>query len=167
MNSRKTAVIVLGLVVLGGAAAIQLFGHCQIPCGIYNDPVRATLMEEHVTTIERSMKQIEALSDEDDENYNQIVRWTMTKEHHAKLIQEIAEQYFMTQRIKPADPEDEEAYKKYITQLTLAHEILIYAMKTKQSTDTKYTEKLNATVDKFADAYFGPEDKEHLHEHKH
>jgi nickel superoxide dismutase len=118
-------------------------------------------------TIEKAMKQIEALADEDDEDYNQIVRWTMTKEHHAKLIQEIAHQYFMTQRIKPVDPEDEEAYKKYVTQLTLAHEILIYAMKTKQSTDTKYTEKLSATVDKFADAYFGPEEKEHLHEHKH
>ena len=26
--------------------------HCQIPCGIYNDPVRFALLEEHVATIE-------------------------------------------------------------------------------------------------------------------
>ena len=32
--------------------------HCQIPCGIYDDAARITMMEEHVTTIEKSMKQI-------------------------------------------------------------------------------------------------------------
>jgi nickel superoxide dismutase len=158
---------IIAVFVLGIFMSTSAYAHCEVPCGIYTDHLRIELIKEHIMTIEKAMKQIEALAEEDDEDYNQIVRWTMTKEHHAKLIQEIAQQYFMTQRIKPADPDDEEAYKKYITQLTLAHEILIYAMKTKQSTDTKYTEKLSATVDEFADAYFGPEDKEHLHEHKH
>ena len=32
--------------------------HCQIPCGIYNDTARITMMEEHVTTLEKSMKEI-------------------------------------------------------------------------------------------------------------
>jgi len=45
--------------------------------------------------------------------------------------------------------------------------MLIYAMKTKQSTDLQYTEKLSATVDKFAEAYFDPEEHKHLQEHKH
>ena len=143
------------------------YAHCEVPCGIYADHLRIELLKEHIMTIEKAMKQIEALADEDDENYNQIVRWTMTKEHHANLIQEIAEQYFMTQRIKPVDPSDEEAYTKYITQLTLAHEMLIYAMKTKQTTDVQYTEKLSEVVVKFENAYFGPKEKEHIHDHGH
>ena len=37
--------------------SISLFAHCQIPCGIYGDQTRFTLMHEHVTTTEKSMKQ--------------------------------------------------------------------------------------------------------------
>ena len=164
MKQIVKSIAVLFLAVFMNTAA---HAHCEVPCGIYTDHLRIELIKEHIMTIEKAMKQIEALAEEDDVNYNQIVRWTMTKEHHAELIQEIAQQYFMTQRIKPADPNDETAYVKYIKQLTLAHEILIYAMKTKQSTDTKYTEKLNITVDRFAEAYFGPQEKEHLQEHQH
>jgi len=143
------------------------FAHCEVPCGIYTDHLRIELIKEHIITIEKAMKQIEALSAEEEINYNQLVRWIDTKEHHANLIQEITEQYFMTQRIKPVGQENEEAYTKYITQITLAHEMLIYAMKTKQSTDIGYIEKLSATVDKFAEAYFGTEEQKHLQEHKH
>ena len=163
----KKLIRILSLGLIAVFINTSTYAHCEVPCGIYTDHLRIELIKEHIMTIEKAMKQIEELSKEKDVNYNQLVRWIDTKEHHAKLIQEIAEQYFMTQRIKPAHPEDEEAYSKYITQLTLAHEILIYAMKTKQSIDVTHTEKLSATVDKFADAYFGVEEKEHLHEHQH
>ena len=118
-------------------------------------------------TIEKAMIQIETLSAAEDINYNQLVRWIETKEHHANLIQEIAEQYFMTQRVKPADPDDAEAFEKYIKQLTLLHEMLIYSMKTKQSTDVDVTGKLFVIVEKFEVAYFGPKDQEHDHGHEH
>ena len=61
----------------------QVYAHCQIPCGIYNDEVRFTLMQEHVTTIEKSMKLIVELSEDPKENANQLVRWTVNKEEHA------------------------------------------------------------------------------------
>lgn len=143
------------------------FAHCEVPCGIYTDQLRIELIKEHIMTIEKAMKQIDALSAEEDVNYNQLVRWIDTKEHHANLIQEITEQYFMTQRIKPVDPDEEEEYAKYIKEITLLHEMLIYAMKTKQSTDLQYTEKLSVTVNKFAETYFGTHDHEHEHDHKH
>jgi len=146
---------------------VQAFAHCEVPCGIYTDHLRIELIKEHITTIEKAMNKIEELSAEEDVNYNQLVRWITTKEHHANLIQEIAEQYFMTQRIKPVDAENEEAYEKYIAQLTLLHEMLIYSMKTKQSTDVEYTAKLFVAVEKFEHAYFGPEEMKHLDGHKH
>ena len=45
-------------------AASSLLSHCQILCGIYDDSARFTLSEEHVTTIEKSMNEIERLSKE-------------------------------------------------------------------------------------------------------
>ncbi len=164
MKKITTAFLTL---ILAALINIQAYAHCEVPCGIYTDHLRIELIKEHIMTIEKAMIQIEALSAEENINYNQLVRWIDTKEHHANLIQEIAEQYFMTQRIKPADPADAEAFKKYITQLTLLHEMLIFSMKSKQTTDVKIIEKLYSTVEKFESAYFGEEEKEHLHEHKH
>jgi len=133
--------------------------HCEIPCGIYGDSLRIEQIEEHITTLEKSMNQIKELSAEGDKNYNQLVRWITNKEDHANKIQDIVSQYFLHQRIKPADPENEELHKKYVTHLKLLHEILVYAMKAKQTTDLQYIEKLRDTVDKFEDAYF------HSHDH--
>ena len=41
-------------------ASVQ--AHCQIPCGIYGDEMRFQMLEEHITTIEKSMKLIGELS---------------------------------------------------------------------------------------------------------
>ena len=133
--------------------------HCEIPCGIYGDSLRIEQIEEHIRTLEKSMNQINKLSEEGDKNYNQLVRWITNKEDHANKIQDIVSQYFLHQRIKPVDPENKEAYEKYVTHLRLLHEILVYAMNAKQTTDLQYIEKLRNTVDKFEDAYF--------HEHPH
>jgi nickel superoxide dismutase len=95
------------------------------------------------------------------------VRWIETKEHHANLIQEIVEQYFMTQRIKPADPDNEVEFNKYISQITILHKMLIYAMKTKQGLDIENVFLLQRSTEEFELVYFGPEELEHMHEHEH
>jgi nickel superoxide dismutase len=135
------------------------FSHCEIPCGIYGDETRFTMLEEDITTVEKSMKQIVELSKAGEKNYNQIVRWVDNKEKHANLIQETVSQYFMTQRIKPAEENNQTEYKKYVQQLTLLHEMLIYAMKAKQTTDLANVEKLRALVSSFKMSYFGSKDK--------
>jgi nickel superoxide dismutase len=131
--------------------------HCQIPCGIYNDELRVQLIEEHIGTIEKSMNQITALSNEPVVNANQLVRWVDNKEQHAQEIQDIVTAYFMAQRIKPTASSDAEAHKKYVTQLMLAHHIQVHAMKAKQSTDLEQIELLRNLVKKFRAAYFGEE----------
>jgi nickel superoxide dismutase len=55
--------------------------HCGIPCGIYDDQLRTQLIAEHATTIEKSMKQIMALSKANPTNTNQLVRWVTNKEN--------------------------------------------------------------------------------------
>ncbi len=128
--------------------------HCEIPCGIYADSIRIVLILEHITTIEKSMKQIDKLSNAENVNYNQLVRWVVNKEEHAEKIQKIVSQYFLHQRIKLTDPDDKEKYDKYVKQLTALHEISVYAMKAKQSTNLKMIEKLKVSVDKFSKLYF-------------
>jgi nickel superoxide dismutase len=135
------------------------FSHCEIPCGIYGDETRFTMLEEDITTVEKSMKLIVELSKAGEKNYNQIVRWVDNKEKHANLIQESVSQYFMTQRIKPADETNQAEYKKYVKELTLLHEMLIYTMKAKQTTDLANVEKLRALVSSFKMSYFGSKDK--------
>ena len=141
----------------------SVFAHCEIPCGIYNDKLRCSMIEEHIETIEKSMTMINDLSKEGSINYNQLVRWINNKEEHANEIQHIVSQYFLTQRIKPVDNQNIDDYKKYIKKLSLLHEMLIYAMKAKQTTDMDNCKKLSALLIDFKAVYFVPED--HKHEH--
>lgn len=141
--------------------------HCEIPCGIYNDKLRIIMILEDATTIEKSMTEIARLSKETQTppNVNQVVRWVTNKEDHANKIQEVATQYFMTQRIKPAPETDVSAFRKYIVQLSAMHGILVAAMKCKQTTDAANVEEIRKLADQFSRAYFTAEDLEHLREH--
>lgn len=157
---------------IGAIVAIYLLGllpaleaHCEIPCGIYDDPMRAELIAEHAETIEKSMRKIKELREEDDKNYNQLVRWIDNKEDHANKLQEIVSQYFMTQRISPASEESDER-EKYVREVTLLQRMLVEAMKCKQTTDEKHVENLRELLGEFEDSYF-EDDPQHEHEHGH
>ncbi len=149
---KKTKVIFIFLVMIA-LLKPTVFSHCEIPCGIYNDEVRFTMIEEHITTIEKAMKEIEHLSGPQLTNFNQIVRWITNKEKHAEEIQYIVSQYFLTQRVKLVEKGDDKAHKIRTKHLSLCHEILVYAMKTKQTTDLSNVEKLKAAVKAFKDSY--------------
>ena len=157
----KIGVGILMLFMLLIGTTNKTYAHCEIPCGIYADSVRVVLLTEHITTIEKSMKKITELSSADQVDYNQLVRWVTNKEDHAKKIQEIATQYFMFQRVKVSD--DPEVVKKNTKLLAVLHEICVYAMKTKQTTDLQYIKKLNDAVHNFSHLYFGKKGHHHHH----
>jgi nickel superoxide dismutase len=92
------------------------------------------------------MNQIMEIEKEKQHHANQLVRWIMNKERHADEIQEIAAQYFMTQRIKF----DTKHYEK---KLRLLHQILVFSMKCKQTTNLEYPKKLRALVREFHTLY--------------
>jgi nickel superoxide dismutase len=149
---KKTAS--LGILVLLLVFASMVYSHCQIPCGIYGDQARFDMLAEHITTIEKSMQQITELSQKDKRNFNQIVRWIQNKEKHADELSHIVTYYFMAQRIKPAGDTKSKAYQEYIRKLTLLHEMLVYSMKAKQTTDLSNVEKLKTLLAEFRIAYF-------------
>jgi nickel superoxide dismutase len=162
----RKALLVSGIACMTFFASYRIaMSHCEIPCGIYNDKMRIVMLLEDITTVEKSMNQITTLSASVPANVNQVVRWVVNKEEHCNKIQEVVTQYFMTQRVKPAAAGDAAAYKKYVTQLTTLHGILVHAMKAKQTTELAHIKTLRELVDQFAAAYFSAEDYEHLQEH--
>ena len=121
--------------------------HCEIPCGIYDDEMRINMIAEEIITIEKSMNQINAIEKSKTPDYNQLIRWVMNKDHHADMLQDIVAKYFMTQRIKPDT-------KEYDKKLALLHQMLIYSMKCKQTTDLDNINKLRTLVQDFKSLYF-------------
>ena len=136
-----------------------VYSHCQIPCGIYNDPARFDELSEHILTIEKAMKLITELSKQDKSNMNQIVRWVQNKDEHADELSHIVTYYFMAQRVKPVDKSDAGQYSEYVKKLTLLHKMLVYSMRAKQTTDLANVEKLRSSLSEFRKAYFA----EHHH----
>ena len=126
---------------------VKASAHCEIPCGIYDDEMRINMINEHIATIEKSMNQIMKIEKEKQHHSNQLVRWIMNKERHADEIQKIVTQYFMTQRIKFDT-------KNYEKKLGLLHQILVYSMKCKQTTNEDYPNKLRLLVQEFHALYF-------------
>jgi nickel superoxide dismutase len=131
--------------------AILLFtasagAHCELPCGIYDDEARLDEMAEDIVTIEKSVMEIKELQQEKEINYNQLVRWIDNKEAHANALQETVSQYFLTQRIKFDDA-------KYNEKLAALHQMLVYAMKCKQTVDPKMVENLRQAHQRFSELY--------------
>jgi len=143
--------VLLSAIVFGSLA----YSHCQIPCGIYGDEARFNMIAEHITTVEKSMKLIETLSAQQKPNMNQVIRWVNNKEKHADEISHIVTYYFMAQRVKLPAKGNTKAFNEYVKKLTLLHEMLIYAMKTKQTTDLDNVDKLRSLLDEFHKVYFG------------
>jgi nickel superoxide dismutase len=75
MQTRKKVFMALSTVLISLVLSSALYPHCQIPCGIYDDPARLKMIAEHITTIEKSMTEINALSAAPGPNANLLVRW--------------------------------------------------------------------------------------------
>jgi len=143
----------------------SLLAHCQVPCGIYGDKTRFDMLKEHITTVEKSMNQINELSGDASKNMNQLVRWVNNKEKHADEFTDIVTYYFLAQRIKITDKTDA-AFMDYQNKITALHQMMVYSMKCKQTTDLENVNKLKSLVDEFEGMYFSKEDKKHLNDHK-
>jgi len=126
--------------------------HCQIPCGIYDDHARVLSMLEDAATVEKSVKSIAELTAKSDgQSQNQLVRWVMNKEKHAQNIIAVISDYFLTQRVKPAQ-------KDYTERLIKHHKVILTAMKAKQNTDLGSVKALKESIQALAPYY-----SEHKH----
>ena len=149
--------LVLFLILSGG-----LYGHCQVPCGIYDDAVRIVQIEEDIATMRKAMSMIKGLSGKSDaQSINQMIRWVNTKESHADKIQETVSSYFLAQRIKPKK-KGAAGRQKYVNQTLLLQQLIVAAMKCKQNVDQSRCEAASDLVVEFSVSYFDEHGMEHL-----
>ena len=139
----------------------SLLAHCQVPCGIYNDAARIVQIQEDFSTIQKAMTQIKELSlQQDATSMNQLTRWIITKEDHASKIQKVISEYFLTQRIKAKTKGSD--YNKYVKQTTTLHQILVSAMKCKQTVYLGHVDEGIDQIETFIDLYFDKHGKDHI-----
>lgn len=138
-----------------------VFAHCEIPCGIYDDKLRFSLMREDADTIEKGMRQINELSADVGTNANQLIRWVINKDEHADRIKETVADYFLSQRVKAPEGGDPREEKDFLEELRFLHEITVLAMKCKQTTDLANVSALRASIQGYEELYW----KVHGHSH--
>eukprot|EP00467_Chlorarachnion_reptans_P010070 CAMPEP_0114525666 /NCGR_PEP_ID=MMETSP0109-20121206/22560_1 /TAXON_ID=29199 /ORGANISM="Chlorarachnion reptans, Strain CCCM449" /LENGTH=230 /DNA_ID=CAMNT_0001707291 /DNA_START=36 /DNA_END=728 /DNA_ORIENTATION=+ len=126
-----------------------LGGHCQVPCGIFDDPKTVEELKEACATIRKAMVQINELSKSlTPLNFNQMTRWVMTKEEHAKKIISTISEYCLCQRVKPvgAPKSPFKTEKDFVDALKAHHAVMTAAMKAKQSVDVAVAHNLEHAV---------------------
>lgn len=144
-------ILIIAVAVLPGS--VQLWSHCQIPCGIFADDVVFGELMTDVATIEKSMIQVVSIGDSESKDWNQLVRWINNKEAHATNIQDTMAHYFLSQRIKlDQKKSDPEGYRNLVD---LAHEVMVLAMKCKHGTDLAVVKQLGEALHAFQHAYSG------------
>ena len=145
--------------------SVSSYAHCQIPCGIYDDEGVFSQLKQHVETIHKSVDMIVALSSVkikklDDQmvanNQQQLTRWVVNKEEHAKAIQDLMAHYFLSQRLKLSSVDNASDNDDYVAMLTVIHEIIVFSMKSKQSVDLSVVESLANKIDALEVLYFKP-----------
>ena len=139
----------------------SLLAHCQVPCGIYNDAARIIKIQEDFSTIQKAMTKIKELSQQQDAtSMNQLTRWIITKEDHASKIQKVVSEYFLTQRIKAKT--EGSKFDTYVKQTTTLHQILVSAMKCKQTVELGHIDEGLHQIKTFIDLYFDTHGKDHI-----
>lgn len=129
-------------------------GHCQVPCGIFDDPATVAEIKQAVATIKKACVQFTELhasaNGPSAVEMNQMIRWVNTKEEHAKKIITIVSEYCLCQRVKK---EVFESDKDYVEALKAHHAVMSCAMKAKQNVDDATIQNLESAVDQFAKMY--------------
>ena len=126
-------------------------GHCQVPCGIFDDPKLVSELREACATIEKAMAQITELYGKMAEGplvINQMTRWVNTKEEHCAKIIDLISNYCLCQRCKPfGTPGSPFKTKEDYTDALLAHHaVMSAAMKAKQNVDPSFSAGLKHAV---------------------
>ena len=129
-------------------------GHCQVPCGIFDDPAIVAELQQAAATIRKSVMQATELHGAAVSNdllaMNQMVRWITVKEEHAsKIITTVAE-YCLCQRVKVEAFATE---KDYTDALKSHHSVMQAAMKVKQQVSVESCDALDHALADMAKIY--------------
>jgi ubiquitin len=125
-------------------------GHCQVPCGIFDDPKLVAELKEACATITKAIAQVNEsfAGSMTAQSFNQATRWINTKEEHCGKIISLIAEYCLCQRVKPiTDPKTPFASESdYMDALKAHHVAMAAAVKCKQSTDAAHATALESAL---------------------
>jgi nickel superoxide dismutase len=137
-----------------------IFGHCQMPCGIYDDQMIYDKIDQFYLTM---VKAVGILTEKHDpetvQDKNQFVRWVMLKEKSCDEVADILTTYFLQQKFKPGDDDTTDLLKS-------AHKLLFLLVEIKQHVDLKIVRDFGKEWDRFKQL-FHPEQSCEAHEKEH
>ena len=128
-------------------------GHCQVPCGIFDDPATVGEIKQAAETVRKAMvqsKDLHANISSDMLAMNQMVRWIQTKEEHCSKIITIVSEYCLCQRVK------KDVFSSdgdYVDALKAHHAVMQCAMKAKQTMDVAACDALDHAIGDFSKMY--------------
>lgn len=128
-------------------------GHCQIPCGIFDDAAICEQVRQDAATVRKAMVQAAELHKEASTSLlavNQMTRWIVAKEDHCKKIITTVSEYMLCQRVKRAEIKTEE---EYLEVLKIHHQAMQSAMKCKQTCDVAQADDLDHCLDHLCKIY--------------
>lgn len=96
------------LFALCAAFTLSLHAHCQMPCGIYHDQMIYDQVNQYYETMYKANMALKNNKLQTVEDYNQFVRWIMSKDHQSDEIANLLCTYFLMQKIKPGEEESAE-----------------------------------------------------------
>jgi small subunit ribosomal protein S27Ae len=132
-------------------------GHCQVPCGIFDDPKLVAELKEACATIAKAVAQVNEIfsAGMNPQTFNQATRWTNTKEEHCGKIITLVAEYCLAQRVKPMSDAKTpfKSEDEYVEALKAHHAVMQSAMKCKQTVDSAMCDKLSADIDLISKMY--------------
>jgi Nickel-containing superoxide dismutase len=138
----------------GSTSSMITLNHCQVPCGIFDDPAIVQQLQQSCETIRKAIVESNKLHSEYVDttplNANQFIRWVVSKEKHADDIISIVSEYCLCQRVKRPEFETE---KEYLEALKVHHQVLQAAMKAKQSMSLEACDALEHAVSDLSKLY--------------
>lgn len=128
-------------------------GHCQVPCGIFDDPAIVAELKQQAATIRKAIVQaneLHATASGNMQDMNQLIRWINTKEEHASKIISTVSEYCLCQRVKKDVFAND---NEYVEALKSHHAVMQAAMKSKQSVDVAVVDALDAALELMSKMY--------------
>jgi ubiquitin-small subunit ribosomal protein S27Ae len=128
-------------------------GHCQVPCGIFDDPAMVAELKEAAATIRKAIVQaneLHSVASSSVLSTNQLVRWILVKEEHADKIINKVSAYCLCQRVKKEIFQDDNGY---VQALKAHHAVMQAAMKAKQNVDASVCDALDHALEDMAKMY--------------
>ncbi|KIC74650.1 hypothetical protein DB42_AZ00050 [Neochlamydia sp. EPS4] len=128
----KKTILIQGIIALFCHTG-SLMAHCQMPCGIYHDELVFNQVDQYIETMYKGITELNNSKFSTPFERNNFIRWVKLKDTASDEIANLITEYFLQQKIKPAEADTPK-------RLISAHKMLFELTAIKQNVNIKMIE---------------------------